>query len=80
MLGIKNTFSNTVIAFSKLLKMKYTEAKLEDTVIEILQNQGFEYVKGEAIQRSPEEVLIKADLKSFLAARYAADEITDSEI
>ena len=60
--------------------MKYTEAKLEDTVIELLQNQGFEYVKGEAIQRSPEEVLIKADLKSFLASRYAADEITDSEI
>lgn len=60
--------------------MKYTEAKLEDTVIELLQNQGFEYVKGEAIQRCPEEVLIKADLKSFLASRYAADEITDSEI
>lgn len=60
--------------------MKYTEAKLEDTVIEILQNQGFEYVKGEAIQRSPEEILIKEDIKNFLATRYAADEITTSEI
>ena len=48
--------------------MKYTEAKLEETVIELLQNQGFEYVKGEAIQRSTEEVLIKADIKSFLAS------------
>lgn len=28
--------------------MKYSEAKLEDTVIELLQNQSFEYVKGEA--------------------------------
>ena len=41
--------------------MKYTEAKLEDTVIALLQNEGFEYVKGEAIQRLPEEVLIKED-------------------
>ena len=31
--------------------MKYTESKLEDSVIELLQEQGYEYVKGEAIDR-----------------------------
>jgi type I restriction enzyme, R subunit len=60
--------------------MKYTEAKLEDSVIELLQEQGYEYVKGEAIERTPEEVLIKADLESYLANRYKSDEITASEI
>ena len=60
--------------------MKYTEAKLEDSVIELLQKQGYEYVKGEAIKRSPDEVLIKADLESYLANRYKSDEITASEI
>jgi len=60
--------------------MKYTEAKLEDSVIELLQEQGYEYVKGEAIDRSPEEVLIKADLESYLGSRYKSDEITASEI
>ena len=60
--------------------MKYTEAKLEDSVIALLQEQGYTYMKGEAIERSPEEVLIKADLESYLANRYKSDEITASEI
>ena len=60
--------------------MKYTEAKLEEAVIELLQQEGFSYVKGEEIERQPEEVLIKEDLRSFLKERYAADNITASEI
>ena len=60
--------------------MKYTEAKLEDSVIELLQEQGYTYTKGEEIKRAPEEVLIKEDLKSYLANRYKSDEITASEI
>lgn len=60
--------------------MKYTEAKLEEAVIELLQQQDYTYVKGEEITRSPEEVLLKDDLRAFLAARYAKDQITDSEI
>ena len=60
--------------------MKYTEAKLEEAVIELLQKENYTYVKGEQIVRSPEEVLLKDDLRAFLASRYANDEITDSEI
>jgi type I restriction enzyme, R subunit len=60
--------------------MKYTEAKLEEAVIELLQKENYTYVKGEQITRSPEEVLLKDDLRSFLASRYKKDEITNSEI
>jgi type I restriction enzyme R subunit len=60
--------------------MKYTEAKLEEAVIELLQKEGYTYVKGEALQRAPEEVLLQSELKNFLRQRYAQDNITESEI
>lgn len=60
--------------------MKYTEAKLEESVIELLEKQGYTYVHGEAIDRTQEEVLLQDDLRSFLAKRYQAESLTDSEI
>lgn len=60
--------------------MKYTEAKLEEAVINLLQKEGYTYVKGEALQRAPEEVLLQSELKDFLRQRYAQDNITDTEI
>jgi len=59
---------------------KYTEAKLEAAIIELIQKEGYTYVKGEALDRAPEEVLLKAELQAFLSKRYASDNITDSEI
>ena len=59
---------------------KYNEAKLEESVIELLQKQGYTYVKGEDLDRAPEEVLLKEDLRTFLSQRYAEDHITTSEI
>ena len=38
--------------------MKFTEAQLEEAIIELLGEQGFPHVLGEDIARSPEEVLI----------------------
>ena len=35
---------------------------------------------GEAIERQPQEVLIKTDLRAFLTKQYAADQITPQEI
>ena len=35
---------------------------------------------GAAINRQPDEVLIKEDLRAYLSARYAADNITPGEI
>lgn len=60
--------------------MKFTEAQLEEAVIELLQKQGYPYVHGESIVRAPEEVLLKEDLSGFLKKQYADFEITDSEI
>ncbi|MEL6852936.1 MAG: type I restriction endonuclease, partial [Bacteroidota bacterium] len=60
---------------------KYTEARLEETIIGLLQEQGYTYVQGEAVARaSQEEVLLMADIESFLKKRYQVDQILDSEI
>ena len=60
--------------------MKFNEAKLESAIIELLETEGYPHVLGEAIERQPQEVLIKADLRAFLAKQYADDDITPQEI
>jgi len=60
--------------------MKFTEAQLESAIIELLGAEGYPHVLGEAIERQSQEVLIKADLRTFLAKQYAADHITPQEI
>ena len=60
--------------------MKFTEAQLESAIIKLLQAEGYPHVLGEAMERQPQEVLIKADLRAFLAKQYAADHITPQEI
>jgi len=60
--------------------MKFTEAKLEQVIIHLLGNEGYPHVLGETISRGPGEVLIKEDLKNFLASRYGGDNITPAEI
>jgi len=59
---------------------KYIEAQLEDAIIQLLGQQGYPHVLGNEITREPEAVLIKADLRDFLATRYADDKITSNEI
>lgn len=60
--------------------MKFTEEKLELAIIALLQEQGYSYVAGGEIARSVADVLIKDDLRRFLARRYASDNITSNEI
>jgi len=60
--------------------MKFTEAQLESAIIELLGVEGYPHVLGEAIERQTQEILIKADLRAFLAKQYAADHITPQEI
>ena len=59
---------------------KFTEAKLEEAIISLLGAEGYPHVLGETIERQPQEVLIKADLRTFLARQYAKDGITPGEI
>ena len=59
---------------------KFTEAKLEQAILQLLEAQGYPHIKGSDIVREPHDVLIKADLHTFLSQQYASDNITDSEI
>lgn len=72
----------------------YNEAALEETYIALLQEQGIGYQHGSAIRKAQgvaeaqaqyghrvsEEVLIREDLKNFLAQRYRSENITGAEI
>ena len=60
--------------------MKFTEAKLEQAIIELLGQQGYPHLNGGELQRSNTEVLIKEDLSAFLRKRYQHANITDGEI
>ena len=60
--------------------MKFTEDRLEQAIIELLAAEGYPHTLGEALDRNPDDVLIKSDLRQFLATRYKDDLITDYEI
>lgn len=59
---------------------KFTEAQLEQAIIELLGEEGYPHLLGETISRAPDEVLIKDDLRRFLREQYASDGITQAEI
>lgn len=58
----------------------FTEEKLEQAIIALLEDQGYPHCSGETIPRQSTEVLIKPDLQTFLAHQYAKDGITEGEI
>nr|WP_299034985.1 type I restriction endonuclease subunit R [uncultured Tenacibaculum sp.] len=60
--------------------MKFTEAQLEQAIIDLLGKENYPHVLGTTIVRDKMEVLIKEDIEEFLRTRYAADNITASEI
>lgn len=64
--------------------MKFTEAKLEQSIVELLASEGYPHTSGEMVDtqlgREPEEVLIESDLREYLASRYQDQHITDYEI
>lgn len=60
--------------------MKFTEAQLEQAIIELLGQQGIPHVYGEALRLPPEEVLIEADLRAFLRQQYADYGLTEAEL
>ena len=60
--------------------MKFTEEQLEKAIIQLLGQQGYPHFPGDAITRQPEQVLIKDDLRQYLANRYQSHDITEGEI
>ena len=60
--------------------MKFTEAKLEQAFIELLEKEGYPHFAGSSLVRADEsEVLIEDDLKEYLLNRYQTDGLTDTE-
>lgn len=60
--------------------MKFTEAKLEQVFIKLLQKEGYDYTAGEHIVRSDEsEVIIEEDLKKYLLHQYQEEKLTETE-
>ncbi|ODS14959.1 type I restriction endonuclease subunit R [Pseudoalteromonas tetraodonis] len=60
--------------------MKFTEAKLEQAVVELLGEQGYPLLLGGELTRNNSDVLIKEDLRAFLTKRYAENKITTGEV
>ena len=60
--------------------MKFTEAKLEQAVVELLGEQGYPHLLGGELSRNNSDVLIKEDLRAFLTKRYAKNNITAGEV
>ena len=58
----------------------FNEKQLEESIIALLQEQGYEHVKGEAIERDLDEVVLRDDLRTYLRNRYSGDGITDTEV
>lgn len=56
------------------------EAQLELSVMELFQNEGYEYVSGDSILREVTDVLLRDDLRAYLSAKYAKEGITSTEI
>jgi type I restriction enzyme R subunit len=59
--------------------MKFTEEKLEQVFIELLEKQGFPHVSGYDVTRNPDQVIIEEDLKKFLLTKYENEALTENE-
>ena len=59
--------------------MKFTEAKLEQAFIELLDREGYPHQLGSTISRKDDAVLIEDDLKCYLLTRYKKESLTETE-
>ena len=55
------------------------ESKLELSVMELLEQEGYEYISGETLLRETTDVLLRDDLKAYLMSKYADEGISSSE-
>ncbi|WP_340613647.1 type I restriction endonuclease subunit R [Xenorhabdus thailandensis] len=61
--------------------LKFSEAKLERAIIELLGEQGYPHTLGENLSRTDkEQVIIVNELRDYLTTRYQSDGLTNSEI
>jgi len=60
-------------------ELRFTEEKLEQAIIALLEKEGIPYAPGSTIVRQPDEVLIRDDLKTFLLQEYKDQQLTPTE-
>ena len=60
------------------MKSKFYESDYEEALIDLLQEQGWEYTHGGNICRNNREVLLKEDMTLYLKRRY--HELTDEDV
>ena len=60
--------------------MSFLESDLENLIVNLIKDKGYEYVRGDYLPRSFEDVLIEDDLKDFLRRKYSSNNITEQEI
>lgn len=58
----------------------FNEHALEMSIMELFQEEGYQYVSGDQINREKSDVLLEDDIRSYLLKRYADEGITASEI
>ncbi len=59
---------------------KFTEAELEKAIIELFEQQGYDYVQGKAIHRKYDDILLLEDLKTYISSRYESESVSDTEM
>ena len=58
---------------------KFTEKELEQAVIELFEKQDYVHVYGSSIHRKTDEILLLDDLREYLAERYQAEGLSETE-
>ncbi|MBO7055391.1 MAG: type I restriction endonuclease subunit R [Bacteroidales bacterium] len=58
----------------------FNESQLEQSIITLLQEQEYDYVKGEDIARDLDEVVLREDMVQYLRNRYKNDGLTETEV
>ena len=59
---------------------KFTETTLEKAIIEMFEQQGYDYADGEKLHRKYEDILILDDLREYLLNRYEKEHISETEM
>ena len=59
---------------------KFTEAELEEAIIDLFRQENYAYVNGESIHRQYEEILLTDDLRAYLSDRYQSAGLSDAEM
>ncbi len=57
--------------------MKFTEARLEQSFITLLENEDSPHFLGNTITQTEDKVLIEADLKNYLLTQYKKVKLGD---